>query len=244
MNDAFFAELLSAREARTPCALITIAATTGSVPRAAGSKMLVYADGTSRGTIGGGKFEALVLEEARAALRASAPVLKIYPLHEGQPDSFGAICGGEVTVLIEPQIYREAIYLVGGGHCAKALATLAAGAGFFVTVLEDRADVLLDLSPAIRCVSEQTPAAFIAAHPWRSDEALVLVSRNHEIDREALAAAVEQSGAGYLGMIGSKRKVRMVFDALRARGVTDENLARVYAPLGFDIGADSPAEIA
>ena len=244
MNDALLAELLAARQARQPCALVTVAATTGSVPRAAGSKMLVFADGTSSGTIGGGKFEALVLEEARDALRKQTPLLKSYPLHEGQPDSFGAICGGEATVLIEPQIYREAIYLIGGGHCAKALATLAADAGFFVTVIEDRADVLLELPPAIQRITDQTPSAFIAAHSWREDEALVMVSRNHEIDREALAAAVEQTGAGYIGMIGSKRKVRLVFDHLRERGVADEQLARVYAPLGLDIGADSPAEIA
>ena len=119
MTDALLAELLAARQARTPCALVTVAATTGSVPRAAGGKMLVYADGKIRGTIGGGKFEALVVEETLAALGAKQPVLKSYPLHEGDAESFGAICGGEVTVLIEPQRLSEAIYLIGGGHCAR-----------------------------------------------------------------------------------------------------------------------------
>ncbi len=80
MTDALLTELLAARQARTPCALVTIAATTGSVPRAAGSKMLVYADGKISGTIGGGKFEALVVEETKAALRSKQPVLKSYPL--------------------------------------------------------------------------------------------------------------------------------------------------------------------
>ena len=124
--------------------MVTVAATTGSVPRAAGSKMIVYADGKIRGTIGGGKFEALVVEETLAALGAKQPVLKSYPLHEGDAKSFGAICGGEVTVLIEPQMLSEAIYLIGGGHCARAIARLAVDAGFFVSVIEDRLELLED----------------------------------------------------------------------------------------------------
>ncbi len=244
MTDALLAELLAAREARSPCALVTVAATTGSVPRAAGSKMLVYADGKISGTIGGGKFESLVRDEAIAALRSKTPLLKNYPLHEGETDSFGAICGGEATVLIEPQVSSEAIYLVGGGHCARAIAKLATESGFFVTVIEDRAEELNDF-PAAVCLTSSSPAEFISSRSWQKDEALVMVSRNHEIDREALAAAVQHAdGAGYVGMIGSKRKVRMVFEKLRERGLPEEKLSRVYAPLGMDIGADSPAEIA
>lgn len=224
--------------------MITVAATTGSVPRTAGSKMLVYADGQLSGTIGGGKFEALVVEEAIAALRAKTPLLKSYPLHEGEPDSFGAICGGEATVLIEPQILGEAIYLIGGGHCARAIAKFAIDADFRVSVIEDRPEFLGDLPPSVARITDISPPEFITAHPWQSDEALVIVSRNHEIDREALAAALEQTDAGYIGMIGSKRKVRLVFEQLRQRGVANETLSRVYAPLGLDIGADSPAEIA
>ncbi|HMJ06975.1 MAG TPA: XdhC family protein [Chthoniobacterales bacterium] len=244
MTEALLAELLAAREARTACALITVAATSGSVPRAAGAKMLVYADGKTSGTIGGGKFEALVAEEARAALQEKKPLLKTYTLREGAADSFGAICGGEATVLIEPQTVSEAIHLIGGGHCSRAIARLAVDAGFRVSVVEDRPELLRDWPAAARQVIDTTPPKFIAQHLWQADEALVLVSRNHEIDRTALAAAVEQSGAGYIGMIGSKRKVRLVFDQLRKEGVAEERLARVYAPLGFDIGADSPAEIA
>ncbi len=244
MDDALLAELIAARDARKPFALVTVAATSGSVPRAAGSKMLVYADGRSSGTIGGGKFEALVIEETLASLRNRKPSLKTYPLREGDADSFGAICGGEVTVFIEPQSIREALYLVGAGHCAHAIAKLAHECGLFVTVVDDRAELLSDLPGAIRRISDIAPPAFIGSRQWQSDEALIMVSRNHEIDREALAAAVEQSGAGYIGMIGSRRKVRMVFDLLRERGVSDEKLSRVYAPLGLDIAADSPAEIA
>ncbi len=244
MTDAFVAELMAAREARTPFAVVTVAGTTGSVPRAAGSKMLVYADNKTSGTIGGGKFESLVIADALASLREKTPLLRTYPLREGQPDSFGAICGGEVTVFIEPQSVSEAIFLIGGGHCAHAIARLAIECGLFVSVIDDRVELLADLPPRVTRVSDISPVNFIASHQWQDDEALVIVSRNHEIDREALAAAVEQTGAGYIGMIGSRRKVHYVFDHLRERGVPAEKLSRVYAPLGLDIGADSPAEIA
>jgi xanthine dehydrogenase accessory factor len=244
MTDALVSELIAAREARKPFALVTVAATTGSVPRAAGSKMLVYADSKISGTIGGGKFEALVVDDALASMRDKKPLLKNYPLREGESDSFGAICGGDVTVFIEPQMVSEALYLIGGGHCAHAIAKLAAGCGLFVSVVDDREKLLADLPPAVTRISDSSPANFIASRQWQSDEALVIVSRNHEIDREALGVALEQMGAGYIGMIGSRRKVRRVFDHLREGGVPAEKLSKVYAPLGLDIGADSPAEIA
>jgi xanthine dehydrogenase accessory factor len=231
-------------DGRKSFAVVTIAATTGSVPRAAGSKMFVYADGASSGTIGGGKFEALVIADAVVAMGGKKPWLKTYPLHEGETDSFGAICGGEVTVFIEPQATSEALYLIGAGHCSQAIAKLATECGLFVTVVEDRDELLADLPPPVDRISDSSPANFIASREWRNDEAIVIVSRNHEIDREALAAALAQTGAGYIGMIGSRRKVRMVFDDMRGRGVPEEKLANVYAPLGLDIGADSPAEIA
>ncbi len=109
---------------------------------------------------------------------------------------------------------------------------------------EDRRELLEDFPLAVQRHTETTPPEFISTHAWQSDDALVIVSRNHEIDREALAAALQQSRFGYIGMIGSRRKVRLVFDEMRERGVAEEKLARVYAPLGLDIGADTPAEIA
>ena len=191
-----------------------------------------------------GNLKSLVIADALETMREKKPLLKTYPLREDQPDSFGAICGGEATVFIEPQIISEALYLIGAGHCARAIARLAAECGLFVSVVDDRAELLTDLPPAVTCVSDSSPTQFIAAHQWQSDEALIMVSRNHEIDRDALNCALDQTGAGYIGMIGSRRKVLRVFDYLRERGIAEEKLARVYAPLGLDIGADSPAEIA
>jgi xanthine dehydrogenase accessory factor len=243
MNEELLRALLKARAERVPCALVTVAATAGSVPREAGAKLLVRADGTTLGTIGGGKFEALVIAESTAALRRKVPVLKTYPLHEGDANSFGAICGGEVTVLIEPQTLTEALFLVGAGHCARAIAELARGCGWHVTVIDDRVE-LLDDFPAHQRISNRPPAEVISSRLWQNDEALVIVSRNYEIDRDALGAALRLGGMAYIGMIGSRRKVRRVFDQLRAEGISEELLGRVFAPMGLDVGADSPAEIA
>jgi xanthine dehydrogenase accessory factor len=171
------------------------------------------------------------------------PWLKSYPLHEASPDSFGAICGGEVVVFFEPQHQAETLYVVGAGHCARAIVAAAQVCGWGVVVLEDRADELEKIPRGCRVV-QGPPDQFIAAHAWRSDDALVLVSRNYVMDREALAAALGTGGYGYLGMIGSERKVRRVFDELLARGVSREIIEAVHAPIGLDIGAESPAEIA
>ncbi len=235
ITDALLDELLAARKARRPCALVTVAETKGSVPRAPGAKMIVYLDGATSGTIGGGKFEALAVADALICLREKKPLLKTFHLRENEPDSFGAICGGEATILL---------FVVGAGHCAQAIVRLAVDCGLFVLVLDDRAEFLETLPPGAIRVSATSAPDFISGRQWQSDEAIVIVSRNHELDRAALASAVQASGPGYIGMIGSRRKVFQVFEHLRAQGISDEVLKKVYAPIGLDIGADSPAEIA
>jgi xanthine dehydrogenase accessory factor len=244
MTDSLLEELVAARKARKPCALVTVAETKGSVPRAAGAKMLVYLDGLTSGTIGGGKFEALAVAEALACLREKRSILKTFPLRENEPDSFGAICGGEATILIEPLLVREALFVVGAGHCAQAIVRLAIDCGLFVHVIEDRAELLGALPAEAVRTSSSSAAEWIASRQWQADEAIVLVSRNYELDRAALASALRTTGAGYVGMIGSRRKVERVFDELRHEGVSEGALRTVYAPIGMDIGADSPAEIA
>ena len=245
MNDALLAELGAARQTRTACALVTVVGTRGSVPRAAGSKMLVYADGKVSGTIGGGKFESLVASEAQNQMRERQPMLKTYSLHECAPDSFGAICGGESTVFIEPQVLSEAIFLIGAGHCSLAISKLAVDCGLYVTVLDDRPERLSSFPPRVVVVGDTTPPEFIRNRQWQPDEALVIVSRNYEIDRDALQAALGAKGTiGYIGMIGSTRKVQRVFEQLMKSGVSESSLKNVYAPIGLDINADAPAEIA
>ena len=241
--DCVLSALVAARAARIPCATITVAATKGSVPRAVGAKMLVYLDGKSLGTIGGGKVESLAIEEAIAAMAIGLPRLKTYPLREDQPDSFGAICGGEITLFIEPVCRREALFVVGAGHCARAIAKLAVDCDFHVTIVDDRPDELALCDSAHEKI-HRSSSEFIASRDWKPDEALILVSRNSQGDEAALSAALNRPLAGYVGMIGSRRKVLHVLDEMRRIGCNSDLFSKIYAPIGFDIGADSPMEIA
>ena len=245
-DDGLLRELLDARARRERCALVTVAAARGSTPREAGAKMLVYAGGRISGTVGGGRLEALVIEESLAALSANAraPTLKTYPLREGLSESFGAVCGGEVTVFIEPQTLPEALFVVGAGHCGRAIAGLAATCGWHVTLIDDRPDLLADVPGGVLTRREGVPGEFVAGRTWRPDEALVLVNRNYQIDRDTLLAALRCGGMGYLGMMGSQRKVRLTFDEMAAAGIPAERLAGVYAPLGLNLHAETPEEIA
>ena len=247
MNDTeFFEEVARAQAERRACALATVVASKGSVPRTAGAKMLVYADGQTSGTVGGGKFESLVIAEAGATIREGKPTLKHYLLREGEPQSFGAICGGEVDVFIEPLTNGEAVWIIGGGHCSQAIAELAAGCGMYVGVVEDRTDQVnaQRFPAAARMVTDQGAPEFIAGREWGEREALVIVNRHAGLDKLALAAALKKGVRGYVGMMGSQRKVRRVFEELEVEGHAREDLRRVHAPIGLDIGAESPAEIA
>jgi xanthine dehydrogenase accessory factor len=206
--------------------------------------MIVYPDGAIFGTIGGGKFESLLVTDCLAALDTGGVVLKDYILREGHPDSFGAICGGEVTVLIEPQRTAEAIYLVGAGHCAKAIAQAARSCGLRISVIEDRADIVEAFEPADSKIADIPAVEFISQRDWQPGDAIILVNRGYQLDRDALEAALRKTGFGYLGMMGSNRKVLRVYDELKQRGIDPAAFERVHAPIGLDIGADSPEEIA
>ncbi len=241
-EEGLLRELLAALDRGESCVLATVAAVRGSVPRAPGAKALFFADGRALGTLGGGRFEALAAADALTTLATREPLLRSYPLHEMSPESFGAVCGGEVTVLFEPHRSRESLVVLGAGHCGRALCQLASGCGWHVTVIDDRADLLESCDARVRhCGSAP---GFLAAQVWRPGSALVLASRNFELDRDALAAALAHPGADYIGMMGSRRKVERVFADLRSRGVEEALFGVVHAPVGLDAGADSPAEIA
>jgi xanthine dehydrogenase accessory factor len=237
-------ELLEAKTNGRECVLVTVAATKGSVPRQTGTRMIVYGSGEISGTVGGGKFEALVIEDSLATLQTGKPALKTYVLHEGSAGSFGAICGGEVTALLEPQNRSESIYLFGAGHCAIAIARLARICGFRTVLIEDRPEIVQSFEPVDEKRVEPEPPKWIIEQSWRHSDVLILVNRNYQLDRDALQAALKAEGFGYIGMMGSKRKVRRVYEELKLQGIDSTDLERVHAPIGFDIGADSPEEIA
>lgn len=245
-----FQLLLDAKAARRPCVLVTVTATKGSIPRHVGAKMIVYADGAISDTIGGGKFEALVIEAALQALADGRASTQHFPLHEHHDDSFGAICGGEVSVFIEPQGLLRRLIIVGAGHCSQALARAAQLLDWQVTVLDDREE--LCRPPYFHELTrfQHEPASELLTNvDWEASDCLVIMSRNFHIDREALGAVLRRRDESdirpaYIGMIGSRKKVKQVQQELVEQGITESAFEAVHAPIGIKIGSDTPAEIA
>ena len=245
INDAIYQEL----QRCNACVVATVIDTKGSTPRKKGAKMLIRPDGTSLGTVGGGKFEALVINAAMDCLSTNELLIKTFPLHELGEESFGAICGGEITVLLEPHVMKQRLLISGAGHCGQALAKLARDCGWPVTVFDERKELFTapfyrDVTGSMQYITE--PDA-LAGFPLRNDDCVVLVSRGHPEDRAALKALLTRNPLpelAYLGMIGSDRKVSMVMKDMEAEGIPKQALDKVYAPIGLRIGSESPAEIA
>jgi len=259
-DDAFFRHLAEALETRGRLALATVVETRGSGPSRVGRRFLVFEDGTFSGTVGGGPFEALVVADASALFRADGAdgpgrFLKWYDFFEreissGEPrEMTNMICGGSARVFVELLKAAPALLIFGGGHVGLALARLALPLGYDVTIADDREEYARqarfpDAAHAVRTGRDYTlPAG--ALRPGR-DRYVAVVSRCWETDLAALKpwVAADAPDARYVGLIGSERKVRGVFERLREEGVSEERIRRVHAPIGAPIGAVTPEEIA
>lgn len=209
--------------------------------------MLVRGDGTLVGTVGGGKFESLVIEAAENCLTSGELETITFPLHESSDESFGAICGGEITVLLEPYAMKQRLLISGAGHCGQALAELALNCEWPVVIFDDRPEQFDTPFYQEGRVDTQTASDALDRFEFKNDDCIVLVSKGHPEDRAALKAILSRDPIpqfAYFGMIGSDRKVSMVIKDMEAEGIPEEQLRKVYAPIGLNIGSESPAEIA
>lgn len=224
--------------------MATVVAATGSTPRETTARMLFLPDGTTRSTIGGGKFESLVAADARALLEGGGlPFSREYAFVPSGAGSFGAVCGGKATVLLEVIERRPNLLIVGAGHCGRALAHAALFAGFSVNVADERPD---QLDPAAfpkeaRLTSVATDYSDLPLPGER--DFVALVSRGHVTDGLALRRLRGRTLA-YLGMIGSASKRKALFTELEKEGFTPAELREIRNPIGLAIGARSPEEIA
>jgi xanthine dehydrogenase accessory factor len=244
MNQEVFAALGEAMKRAEDVALVTIVATNGSTPQRVGAKMLVYADGRTVGTIGGGCYENDAFWKARTALETRKPTRVKYELDDDFAQENGLVCGGQMEVFIEPIEPPPALYVIGAGHVGYYLARFAYEAGFQIHVVDDReafanrerfpdaADVVVDDVP------EWLAGAAVPASAY-----VVIVTRGHRHDLDAMRAVVDRD-LRYVGLIGSRAKVARVYDALVTEGVAPERFARIHAPIGLDLGAVTPQEIA
>jgi xanthine dehydrogenase accessory factor len=244
MNQEVFAAVADALERGEPAALVTIVSTTGSTPQRIGAKMLVFADGRIVGTIGGGCYENDAFWKARDAITSRKPQLVRYELSDDFAQETGLICGGQMDVYIEPIEPSPELYIVGAGHVGFHLGRAAHEAGFRVHVVDDREKFANRerFPDAAEVVVDDIPA-WIARTPLPAHAYAVIVTRGHTNDLEALRALAPRE-LRYLGLIGSRAKVARIYDQLTADGLPTEKLSHVHAPIGLDIGAVTPQEIA
>lgn len=227
------------------CALAVVVETRGSVPGKTGATMIVTADGTSRGTVGGAGLEERVKRLCRDALAAGAGGVHTFDLAAWKHDGLDSVCGGTVTVAISLVDPVPHLLLVGGGHCAQALAKLCDHLDYGHTVVDSRAAFASDdLFPNARAVLCGDPAEFIRlAEDLSSFSHAYLMGHSHHEDGAALIALLERSFAGAIGVIGSQAKMHAFRERARERGISESALERVRSPIGIDVGAQTPAEI-
>src|SRR5690349_19519884 len=244
MNQEVFSALSEALQRGEEVALVTITSSTGSTPQRTGAKMLVFADGRTVGTIGGGCYENESVLKAREVISTGQPALVKYDLNDDFVEESGLICGGQMEVYIDPIAPAPALYVVGAGHVGWHLARMAAEAGFRIHVLDDREKFAnAERFPFAETIEVDDIGGWLHKADVPPSAYVVVVTRGHTHDFDAIRALAARD-LRYLGLIGSRAKVARIFDALDAEGMPRECLERVHAPIGLNIGAITPAEIA
>ena len=240
---SIYQALASLESTHKPAALCTVVKTSGSTPRHSTSKMLVFPDSHILGTVGGGELENRVIKEALASLKDGKPRNLIYNMADPARGDPG-VCGGQVEVFVEPILPAPMLVVIGAGHVGKAVVHLAKWLGFRVAVSDDRAEF---------CTPEATPGAD-AYYPVEMSKLpqqlelnrrtyVVITSRGSSVDALGMPPLLA-TDAAYIGVIGSKRRWATTVKALKENGVPEEALRRVRSPMGLELNAETPEEIA
>ena len=239
-----YEEIVTLRQQGRRGAVATIVNVRGSIPSFETAKMLVRDDGSIAGTIGGGCVEAEVWPAAREVMESEKPRSLTFNLNENPKYDTGLVCGGTLDIFIEPILPPALLYIFGAGHVSINLYEVARKAGFDVTIIDDRnAYASRDRFPHAReVIAEDFDMAMTRITPNESSY-IVIVTRGHRDDMRVLRWAV-QTPARYVGMIGSKRKTITIFRELTQEGIAEALFQKVHAPVGLDIGAITPEEIA
>jgi xanthine dehydrogenase accessory factor len=243
MNQEVFAALNDALQKGDEVALVTIVSSTGSTPQRVGAKMLVYSDGRTVGTIGGGCYENEAFWKAREAIQTRKPIKLKFDLNDDFAQETGLVCGGQMEVFVEPVEPSPELYVFGAGHVGYFVAKMAYEVGFQVHVIDDREKFANTdrFGPGIDVLVDDIPA-WLESHQLRPTSYAVVVTRGHTHDLDAMRALATRP-LRYRGLIGSKAKVKRIFDALLEEGVSADALKGIHAPIGLDIGAITPQEI-
>lgn len=233
-------EINRIKNSNNNAALCIIISTKGSVPRKIGTKMLVYENGIIIGSIGGGDLEKKVIREAIEVIQTHKPaIFKHDLLHQ-----HNMCCGGSVEIFIEPIMKTKKLFIFGAGHTGQALAKFANNTGFEVYLIDDRKEYIEQCSVTDINKMNLAHTTALQAMPFDKNTFIVIATYSHQIDRDILASCVKKEWA-YLGMIGSKRKVLMTKKMFTDSTIgSEEELDKIKMPIGIDINAETPEEIA
>ena len=223
--------------------LATIISKCGSAPRSAGAKMLIKRDGTSLGTIGGGGVEHQIRKKAIEIMNSGESEVVHLDLF-GIEDSAGPICGGQMDILLEPIMPPETLYLFGAGHISESVAAIGKRLAFRVVVIDPRAEFNnTERFPTADFLIVEEYANAFSQLDINQRSYIVIFTHGHNFDEQCLQFAVG-TGGKYIGMIGSQKKVKEIRGHLLRKGISEQQLDRVHAPIGLAIGAETPEEIA
>ncbi|MFX0152272.1 MAG: XdhC family protein [Candidatus Hodarchaeota archaeon] len=235
-----------------PLVLVTVIEVQGSAPQKVGAKMLVSNEGRRLwGTIGGGTIENLALQQAKIQIKEQKPLLKHYELKEEGKDSTGMLCGGNMSLFYDILGNITKVYILGGGHISQKLVPILIMLGFWIVIIDDREEYIHESFKNIKGVellSGPLPQ-YLDTIEFESESYVIIVTYSHELDENILRYLLTKKSRNilqlkYLGMIGSKRKVKEIFSRLKAQGVCISQLEKVHAPIGVPIGSQTPEEIA
>jgi xanthine dehydrogenase accessory factor len=239
-----YEEIVKLQQAGHRGAVATIVNVRGSIPSFKTAKMLVRDDGSICGTIGGGCVEAEVWQAAREVMANEASRTLSFDLNQDPKYDTGLVCGGTLEIFVEPILPPALLYIFGAGHVAYGLYNVARNAGFEVVVADDReAYANRERFPDARQVITGDFDQALAGLTPNESSYIVIVTRGHRDDMRVLRWAV-QTQARYIGMVGSRRKAITIFRELTREGLKPELFDRVHSPVGLDIGAITPEEIA
>jgi xanthine dehydrogenase accessory factor len=237
-------EIVRLRSLGQKCALATIVQVNGSIPSYESAKMLVREDGSMMGTVGGGCVEADVWTAAREVIETEKPRHLSFSLGQDAAYDQGLICGGQLNIFVEPIIPQPRALIFGGGHVSKSISKVANIAGFATTVIDDReAFANKERFPEAEATFADEYEAVFPKLAVNSSTYLIIVTRGHRDDMRVLRWAVS-TPAKYIAMIGSKRKTISVVKELEKEGIPRQAFEKIFAPMGLEIGAETPEEIA
>jgi xanthine dehydrogenase accessory factor len=238
-----FETLTDLQKAGTPAALAIIIRTEGSVPRKPTAKMIICKDGKTVGTLGGGDLENRVIQEALEAIAKETPRIASFTL-DMEKGKLDMMCGGTVEVYIEPLLPSEKLIIFGAGHITRALAPLMKKIGFVVSVVDDSPDFLKkEYFPDVEDVHMEDMEVFAGGLSSDSKTYIVVLSRGFSRDKAVLNQLLKKEFR-YIGMIGSQRKIEAMIEELQKEGIPKEAFFMLKSPVGLDIGAETPEEIA